>query len=263
MVEPLEEARSHFTGGLRREHGLHARGSGLLRNHSAPSSFTLSTVLPVSSLLNPVGNKPARVYWRRRIEILVVLVILVLFVGKACSGGSQPVADNTPLPAVTTTSSSTPTPSASTAVSASPTSSPSPTAARTPAKGECNDSQVRVYVTAESLENPVGGPVLMRFVVATNSDTTCLRDVGGSQNEVRITSASGNRIWSSDDCNPGGAANVRPISQSSPYAVTVEWNGKVSKPGCSGSKPEASNGSYAIVARNGDVKSEPEPLILN
>jgi hypothetical protein len=90
-----------------------------------------------------------------------------------------------------------------------------------------------------------------------------LRDVGGSQNEVRITSASGKRIWSSDDCNPGGAANVRPISKSSPYAVTVEWNGKVSKPGCSGSKPEASNGSYAIVGRNGDVKSQPEPLILN
>ena len=234
-----------------------------MRNHSALSGFTLSTLLPVSSLLNPVGDKPARVYWRRRIEILVVLVILVLFVGKACSGGSQPVADNTPLPAETTTSSATPTPSASTVVSASPSSSASPTAARTPAKGECKDSQVRVYVTAESLENPVGGPVLMRFVVATNSDTTCLRDVGGSQNEVRITSAGGKRIWSSDDCSPGGAANVRPISKSSPYAVTVEWNGKVSKPGCSGSKPEASNGSYAIVARNGDVKSEPEPLILN
>jgi hypothetical protein len=26
---------------------------------------------------------------------------------------------------------------------------------------------------------------------------------------------------------------------------------------------EASNGSYAIVGRNGDVKSQPEPLILN
>jgi hypothetical protein len=217
----------------------------------------------VSSLLNPVGNKPARVYWRRRIEILVVLVILVLFVGKACSGGSQPVADNTPLPAVVTTSSTTPTPSASTDVSASPKSTPSPSVAQIPAKGECKDSQVRVYVTAEGLENPVGGPVLLRFVVATNSDTTCLRDVGGSQNEVSMTSASGNRIWSSDDCNPGGAANVRPISKSAPYAVTVEWNGKVSKPGCSGSKPDASKGSYVVVARNGDVKSQPEPLILN
>jgi len=263
VVEPLEEARSHFTGGLRREHGLHARGSGLLHNHSALCGFALSTVLPVSSLLNPVGDKPVRVYWRRRIEILVVLVVLVLFVGKACGGGSQPVADNTPIPAVTTTSSATPTPSASTAVSASPTSAPSPSVAQIPAKGGCEDSQVRVYVTAEGLENPVGGPVLMRFVVATNSDTTCLRDVGGTQNEVRITSASGNRIWSSDDCNPGGAANVRPISQSSPYAVTVEWNGKVSKPGCTGPKPEASKGSYAVVARNGDVKSQPEPLILN
>jgi len=217
----------------------------------------------VSSLLNPVGSKPARVYWRRRVEILVVLVILVLFVGKACGGSSEPVADNTSIPAVTTTSSATPTPSASAAVSASPTSAPSPSVAQIPAKGECEDSQVRVYVTAEGLENPVGGPVLMRFVVATNSDTTCLRDVGGTQNEVRITSASGNRIWSSDDCNPGGAANVRPISKSSPYAVTVEWNGKVSKPGCSGSKPEASKGSYAVVARNGDVTSKPEPLILN
>ena len=220
-------------------------------------------MLPVSSLLNPVGDKPVRVYWRRRVEILVALVILVLFVGNACSGGSQPVADNTPIPAVTTTSSSTPTPSASTAVSASPTSSPSPSITQIPAKGECEDAQVRVYVTAEGLENPVGGTVLMRFVVATNSDTTCLRDVGGSRNEVRITSASGNRIWSSDDCNPGGAANVRPISKSSPYAVTVEWNGTVSKPGCSGSKPVASKGSYAVVARNGDVKSQPEPLILN
>lgn len=103
----------------------------------------------------------------------------------------------------------------------------------------------------------------MRFVVASNSDTSCLRDVGGTQNELRITSASGKRIWSSDDCNPGGAAKVRPISKSAPYAVTVEWNGKISKPGCSGAQPEAPSGSYVIVARNGDVKSQPEPITLN
>jgi len=229
--------------------------------------FAIAYPVWVSSLLTPKGPAPASVYWRRRVVVLAVLFVVILLLGKACSGGDDKSA-SAPSALVPQTSPADISPSVASTDAArqdaagttSPTLSPTPTTASGPIK--CKNSQVRVYVTANDPQNSVGGPVLMRYVIATNSDVKCLRDVGGTQDELTITSTSGKRIWSSDDCNPGGAPNIKPISKSSPFAVTVEWGGSITKPGCPSTKPIAPAGTYQIVGRNGNVYSTPEPLTL-
>jgi hypothetical protein len=213
----------------------------------------------VSSVLRPVGGQPPGVYWRRRLVLLAIVVVVLLILGRACGvlGGSDPVSD--PSPSVSPTASATPT--ATTTPKPTPSATTKPTATATTAGGACKDSQVRVFATAEDDQNPVGGPVRIRFVVATDSDTTCLRDVGPAANEVVITSE-GRRIWSSDDCTPGGEPNVRPISKSAPYAVTVSWQGDVSRPGCPTARPKAPAGSYSVTGRNGDVTGSPDTFTL-
>jgi len=214
----------------------------------------------VSSVLSPVGGEPSGVYWRRRLVVLAVLIVVLLLVGRACGiygGSSTPTAATPSTSPTTQTKKPTTTPSTSTA----PKASAKPTTTSTTATVACKNSQVRVFVTVENQQNPVGGPARIRFVVATDSDTKCLRDVGPAKNEVVITSE-GRRIWSSDDCTPGGSPNVLPISKSSPYAVTVSWQGDVSRPGCPTARPKAPAGSYSVTGRNGGVTSTPATFTL-
>lgn len=201
--------------------------------------------------MRPVGDQPPAVYWRRRILILGVALVVLFVVLRACGGGdAEPVAApaSTPTSAATQTPEPTPT---STATTATPT--PTPTTSTTVAAvAACDPASVRVTATVADEQYPVGGPVPIRFVVRTNTPTECLRDVGATANTVTVTSE-GRRVWSSDDCTPGGAPDVRRISQTKPFAVTVTWQGDVSRPGCASPRPKSPAGTYDVQGRNGDV----------
>jgi hypothetical protein len=82
----------------------------------------------------------------------------------------------------------------------------------------------------------------------------CLRDVGAAKNELLISSGS-THVWSSDDCNPGGAAQVATLQPGASYSVSVTWLGRLSQKGCPANQPLAQKGSYTLVGRNGDVSS--------
>lgn len=222
----------------------------------------------VSSVVRPVGDQPPGVYWRRRVLIVGIGLIVLFFVLRACGGsGDEPVV----APAGTPTTTATPT----SAVTTEPTVDQTPTAtnaASTPAASAtsatnsagasaCDAANVQVTASVADEQFPVGGPVPIRFVVRTDSDTECLRDVGAAANTVTITSE-GRRIWSSDDCTPGGEVDIRPISQTKPFAVTVTWQGDVSRPGCESPRPKAPAGSYTVQGRNGDVTGPRDTFTL-
>src|SRR3546814_1770186 len=40
------------------------------------------------------------------------------------------------------------------------------------------------------------------------------------------------RIWSSDDCAPGGPKDVTTLAPGKPVSQRVTWNGRRSRPGC-------------------------------
>jgi hypothetical protein len=195
--------------------------------------------------MDPVGPLPPSVYWRRRLIILAVVLVVLLLLTRACGVWGGNASSSTPAPTATPTASKTATPTRS----ATPTTKPTATSAAIKA---CTDSQVRVFARPAKTQNPVGGPVQIDFVVTTGSDTACTRDVGSAKDEVVITS-DGRRIWSSDDCNPGGEPDVRRISKSEPFSVTVTWDGSVSQKGCPSPRSKAPAGSYLSTGRNGDV----------
>lgn len=211
----------------------------------------------VSSVVRPVGDQPPAVYWRRRLLIAGVLLVVAFFLFRACSGDDAvPVAEPSPSPTTTAAVSTSPSPSAS----AKPTASPSPKPAAS-AVASCDPADLRVTATVADEQYPVGGPVPIRFVVKTSTDSECLRDVGAAANTVTVTSE-GRRIWSSDDCTPGGDPDVRRISASKPFAVTVTWQGDVSRPGCESPRPKAPAGAYDVKGRNGDVTGPKDSFTL-
>jgi hypothetical protein len=90
--------------------------------------------------------------------------------------------------------------------------------------------------------------------IQNTSSTPCRRDIGAAQNELLISSGAA-RVWSSDDCNPGGSPQVQTIQPGQSFSVTVAWLGKLSKKGCPADMPEAQAGSYRLVGRNGTAVS--------
>jgi hypothetical protein len=97
--------------------------------------------------------------------------------------------------------------------------------------------------------------------IQNTSTTACTRDIGAAQNELVITSGTV-RVWSSDDCNPGGTPQVVTMAPGQSYSVAVTWLGRLSQKGCPANQPIASKGTYKLTGRNGDVTSPPAVFAL-
>ena len=225
----------------------------------------------VSTLLHPRGPLPPGVYWVRRLLALLVVVALLLgvrWVFQRTFGGSgtpdssgTPSASTTPSTSVSGTPSKTASPSTS-ATSAKPSTSATTSASpSTTAVPLCANDDIAVTAPTDAASYPVGSTPRLRMRIQNTSSKPCRRDIGAAQNELVITSGS-TRVWSSDDCNPGGAAQVQTIQPGQSYSVTVTWLGKLSKKGCPADQPEAQAGSYKLVGRNGDVDSKPASFAL-
>jgi cytoskeletal protein RodZ len=213
----------------------------------------------VSTLLRPVGPNPPGVYWVRRAVVLLVVVALVggLAWWLSGRGGSGTTAAPEPSQSSTPTAEQT-TPEATPTASATKTPSPSASASGTPA---CKDSQITVTASTDAASYAVGSTPRLRMRIQNTSQTACKRDVGAAQNELVITSGSA-RVWSSDDCNEGGAAQVVTLKPDQSYSVSVTWLGRVSKKGCPADQPLAEAGTYKLTGRNGDVTSDPATFAL-
>ncbi len=99
------------------------------------------------------------------------------------------------------------------------------------------------------------------FTVENVWNDTCVRDIGQAANELQITSG-GTQVWSSDDCNPGGEEDLDTLKPGDRFVQTVTWPRVQSSEGCPTPQEEASSGSYQVLARNGDVLSEPAAFTL-
>ncbi|MGZ4582400.1 MAG: hypothetical protein ACXVXG_17330 [Nocardioidaceae bacterium] len=70
------------------------------------------------------------------------------------------------------------------------------------------------------------------------------------------------RIWSSDDCNPGGGSAIATLRPGQTFSTTVVWSRQTSKPGCPAGQPAAAPGTYQLLARNLSLTSAPAPFTL-
>ena len=191
-------------------------------------------------VMQPVGPLPASVYWRRRAVLLAVLVVLLLLLRSCAGGGGKPTAA---LPK----SSPSPSPSATAAPSPAPRATTPPPAAN---DALCPDAVVELTATTDAETYPVGSSPKITLTVVNTGATPCRRDVGGAAVELKVVSGS-DRVWSSDDCSLGQVPGVEVLRPGVAKTVVKTWPGVRSAPKCAGSKEQAKNGTYRVVARVG------------
>jgi hypothetical protein len=196
------------------------------------------------------------VYWVRRLVVLgALLVVLALLWWLWSRGGddaSPAAGEPTPTPTVSPTSTS---------------SSPAPSASETKkdktasSKPKCEDSAIEVKVSTDAATYTAEEQPAITFSVENISDKTWSRDIGQAANELQITSG-GAQVWSSDDCNPGGEQAVDNLKPGDRFVQTVTWPRIESSEGCPTPQQDAPPGAYQVIARNGNVLSEPAVFTL-
>jgi hypothetical protein len=223
------------------------------------------------------------VYWRRRIMVVAVVVAVVFLVRALFfGGGDKPDAAShvDAAPSVTPSGGAS---SRSAHPAATITPSPGSGGPAAPSGGDgqtggaqtggstgrgtssggsvCPDSALRVEVSTDASTYRVGDQPVVRLTITNTSGSACQRDVGAAEQEVVIT-AGDRRIWSSDDCSPGGDPDVRTIQPGETLHYAVTWPGLTSQPGCTDRHEVAGAGSYTLVGRLGQLRSRPATLTL-
>lgn len=220
----------------------------------------------MTPITRPRGPLPARVYWTRRLLLLVVVLGLVFGVARLLGGGgssgsgpsARPVAadptstatelSRTPTPkAPTPTSTPTvgasgPTPSM-TGPAAGPSAPPSALAAPS---GTCEDSDV---VVTPSVASPAyaGRPVILAMTLTTRVAPACSWVVSPDHLVVKVTSGD-DRFWSTQDCGGAVPKQVVVVRRDAPTTVSMAWNGLRSDAECTRSTSWADPGYYHVVA---------------
>jgi hypothetical protein len=186
----------------------------------------------------PVGPLPAAVYWRRRAVALLAVVALVAVLGwllGRVGGGDGDVLAG---PA--------PTPSASQAAPSTPAATPAPVAA-------CGDDVLEVEATAQAANAPVGAGTRLQLTVRNTGAVPCTRALGQGAVELVVTSGD-DRVWSSDDCAPGGDEGVVELAPGQVQTARATWSGTRSAAGCPPDQPVAQPGTYRVTARVGELR---------
>jgi hypothetical protein len=186
----------------------------------------------------PVGPLPAAVYWRRRAVALAVVIGLLVVLGGLLGrlGGD----DEPDVLAV-------PTPSASAGEAA-----PTPSATPEPV-GPCGDDVLEVQGTAEAADVAVGAGTRLVLTVRNTGTVPCTRGLGQGAVELVVTSGE-DRVWSSDDCAPGGDEGVVELAPGDVQTARATWPGTRSAPGCPPDQPVAQAGTYRVTARVGELR---------
>ena len=195
----------------------------------------------------PVGPEPEQTYWRRRAALAITVVLLiVLFAQLTGRGGDED-----------RLSSGEPTPSSPTTGSAEPT--PTPSSASAPPIGAaadlCPPAELQIVADADKDSYPAGGRPQLELRVTNTGSAPCTLDLGQAATELSIFSGP-DRIWSSDDCAPGGAAKPTTLEPGKAVPTRLTWAGRRSLPGCEGPKAQALPGTYRIAGRIGDLQAE-------
>ncbi len=215
----------------------------------------------MSTLINPVGPQSPGTYWLRRLLVLAVVIALLLGIRWFLTDrGAEPEAAASPSASPSASAEPSASPSATEASSASPSATGSASASATP-EGQCADQAITVTASTDAASYTVGSTPRLRMRIENTSGSACKRDVGAAENELVITSGD-TRVWSSDDCNPGGDPNVVTLQPGQSYSVSVTWLGRLSQKGCPADQPLAEAGTYKLTGRNGAVVSEPAVFAL-
>lgn len=199
----------------------------------------------MNTVLRPVGPEPARVYWTRRIVLLLALVVAAVLVWTLVQGGGTASEANAPDGGA---ASAAPADGDAAAPGAEPTDSG--------AAAACAAENLEVVVEAGRQTYPDGGRPSFTITVTNTGDSGCTVDAGDASRELLITSGS-DRIWSSLDCPAGeGASRNLLLTAGSSDTHDVTWDRTRSDESCSDNLPEPRPGTYKAQVRLNGAESE-------
>ncbi len=230
----------------------------------------------MSTVTRPRGPLPRRVYWTRRVLVLVVALALVYGVARLLGGGGgQPPAaravgaeaSTTPASA-TSAASPTVTPSATGSPRATGSPIPGATDGATPGDrtgamsgatsgapattplaqptGACSSGDL---VATPSVRGSAHGghPVVFTIALSTRTSPACTWTVSAQTLVVKVTSGP-DSVWSTQQC-PGAIGKQAVVLRNDrPVDVTVAWNGRRSDDGCTDVPDWAQPGDYHVAA---------------
>ncbi|HZB51789.1 MAG TPA: hypothetical protein VE547_22050 [Mycobacteriales bacterium] len=245
-------------------------------------------------MLEPVGPLPASVYWRRRALALVAVLMAVLLLWAVWPGGGDG-GERREASAVSPTDDPSGTPGAlaatppandpgraggsgtsgtsagtgggtGSAVAGGPSTQTQPRATPTtpraaPPTAPCADRSLQLRVVPERPTYRVGTMPVIDLVVRNVSEAACHRDLGPAQQEVLLFDGP-RRLWSSNDCYPGGTRDVQVLQPGDSASFSVTWSGLSSQPRCAGVRTRLPAGDYQLLARLGTLTSSRAPLGL-
>jgi hypothetical protein len=195
----------------------------------------------------PVGPEPASTYWMRRAVVLALALIPVVLAVSLLGGSpKEDTLTGVPVPPAAT-----PEPDASVEPGASNGPSPAPPTPTAEAVAACAPEALEITATAGEARYRVGTGPRLTLSVANTGDAPCTADLGQANVELLVHSGR-DRIWSSDDCAPGGEAGPRTLQPGKPEVQRVTWDGRRSRPGCTGDKERAQPGTYRVTGRVGE-----------
>lgn len=222
----------------------------------------------MSTLFNPVGPHSSSVYWVRRALILVPLIALIVAVIlglRALLPGGDDATSTTPTTAPTSGQGETTTPNAQPSTPAPTAAAATASAAASPTIASCTAQQIKIVATTDKDSYPrdAKAKAKLGMTITNTSDTPCTMDFGNGPLELRVTSGS-DRIWSSDDCQTEANSDMRTIQpgEAGRMVSTVEWALQRSAPGCRSVDTEVGLGNYRLIARAGDLQSQPKAFII-
>jgi hypothetical protein len=211
------------------------------------------------SLLNPRGPLAPGVYWRRRLVLFGAVLLLFVVGVYSCSRGDDTQAANNRAAAASPTPSVAPT---SPSVTPSATASPTPTKTReADPSAHCPDKSLSVQATTDAKRYPSGVRPVLTLSVTNTGRVACTRDLGQAARELRLSSGN-DRVWSSDDCSPGGAADKTVLEPGAKKSFSVTWSRRRSRPDCPAGQKIAAPGTYRVTARLGDIVAPGTAFIL-
>lgn len=191
----------------------------------------------------PVGPEPAQTYWLRRAVLLVVALVLGALAVRGIAGAGG--GDDTLGPAAAPTPSATP--------------RAEPTA--TPTVQPCTDDALTLETTSDAPSYGPGAEPDLTLTLTNTGAVPCRADFGQGAVEVLVTSGP-DRVWSSDDCEPGGSEDDVVLPPRGTETARTTWPGTRSRPGCDGEKEIAEAGTYRLVGRVGELRADGAVFVL-
>lgn len=183
------------------------------------------------ALLRPVGPRPPRVYWMRRLVLFAAVVIVVVLLAHACSGGGK-------------TSAESPTPGAT----------PAPTVTTTPTKArltDCRGQDLQVTASTDASSYSAGSLPRLSAVVRNASDRPCRLRTSPARRVWTIVSGR-DQVWTSADCVGTGGVATRRLKAGNTIAYALVWNRHRSSKDCPTQTRAAAPGTYQLrVSVNG------------